>query len=367
MARTARTRADVRRRYDIVEDIELIEAVCTRFCEGDSPTQVREAVEQQLGRALTREQPYQILSFAAMNGLIRYLPPLDYHLAARLKEDHPLLEEVEVVQTTDVDRVAARAAKVLLRVVQQIAARDKDKKEVHKEVHIGLAGGGTILRTVKAFGELLSGPVEGLPEKLVFHAMVTGLQLHDPRTDPNTFFNYLPFGAQGWLSTEFVALHGPALPSGNLIEDLQRNHRPTRTAFEEGKQIEVIVTSGTSWRGKPRGHYHSQLKQLMEDYQEPDEPNTVEQLEREQGCVGDMLWQPVSETGPIENKTQVRAMTLWPLSELPKSIKRGAKVLLVLGPCKICRQGRGDFLRTVLGWKDHYITHLVADGRTASL
>lgn len=361
MARRPRTRADLRRRYDIHEDMQLIDAVCTRFCEGDSPTQIRERVEKELKRTLTREQPYQILSFAAMNGLLKYAPAADYRLAQMLKAD-PRLEEVEVVLTDQVELVAARAAQVLLRVLQQLAVREKAE-----EVHIGLAGGGTILRTVKAFGQLIDQPIKGLPKKLVFHAMVTGLQLHDPRTDPNTFFNYLPFGQRGKLTTKFVALHGPALPDAQMIEDLKRNHPPTKTAFEEGEHIDIIITSGTSWSDDDddRRHNHSQLKSLMRKYPDGEGPDAVRKLEK-QGCVADMLWQPVSKKGPIENETRVRAMTLRQLQQLPDEIQRGTKVLLVLGPCA-CGRARDDVLRTVLGWKERYITHLVADSRTASV
>ncbi len=362
MARRARTHADIRRRYNIQQDMQLIDAVCSRFCKGDSPTQIREFIERGLGRVLTREQPYQILSYAALNGLLKYAPPPDYELARKLKEADHRLVEVEVVRTDQLELVATRAAEVLLRMLQQLAVR-----KGAKEVHIGLAGGGTILRTVKAFGELLNGPVKDLPPKLVFHAMVTGLQLHDPRTDPNTFFNYLPFGKSGKLTTEFVALHGPALPDGDLIEHLLETHQPTIKAFDEGKQIDLVVTSGTSWKNdEDRRHSHSHLKRLLTGYKDDDGRDVVSVLEKEHGCVGDLLWQPVNEEGPIPDETKVRAMTLRRLDELPGAIDKGAQVLLVLGPCA-CGRARDDVLRTVLGWKKRYITHLVADNRTASV
>ncbi len=358
MARRARTRADVKRRFDIREDIDLVEQVCKRFCRGDSPSEIRQGIKKELKRDLPREQPYQILSFAAMNGLLRYVPPVDHYLAQKLIEEHYWLEGVEVVHTTDINDVAARAAEVLLRLVQQMA-----RLRHNAEVRVGLAGGGTILRTVKRFGELLDGPVEALPEKLIFHAMVTGLQLHDPRTDPNTFFNYLPFGQQGRLTTKFVAMHGPALPTTDMINVLENEHMPTRRAKAEGELIDIIVTSGTSWKD----HDQSQLRKLMRENPGPDDKDPVSELEEKEGCVADLLWQPVSLKGPIDNNTSVRPMILRPLSKIPESIRNGAKVLLVLGPCVACGRARDDVLRTVLGWSEHYITHLVADSRTATL
>ncbi len=367
MARRARTRADTRRRYDFQHDMPLIDGVCSRFCNGDSPTQIREYFDKELRRPLSREQPYQILSFAAQHGLLRYEPPTDYQLAKKLKQD-PRLEEVEVVQTAEMEPVATRAAQLLVRLLQQMAVNDGAK-----EVHIGLAGGGTILHTVKAFGALLDGPIENLPNKLVFHAMVTGLQLHDPRTDPNTFFTFLPFGKRGNLTTKFVALHGPALPDKKLIEHLIENHPPTKTTFAEAKHINVVLTSGTSWdddadsrlnAGDDGPHYHSRLKKLMQDAG-GEGRKAVREL-KEEKCVADMLWQPISIEKPLPNHPGIQAMTLLELEKLPELTQRGGKVLLVLGPCA-CGRARDDVLRTVLGWEGRHVTHLVADSRTANV
>ncbi len=354
MARRARTATDIKRRYDSLEDRELVAAVCERFCQGQSPTEIRESILEDLRRKLTREQPYQILSFAAMNGWLQFVPPVDYSLGAKLKDDHPWLEGVEVVHSGSIEQVAARAARVLLQLVRQTA-----HSRQQKTVRIGLAGGLTVLETVKHFGQLLSRPRSelpaDLPKELCFHAMVTGLQLHDPRTDPNTFFNYLSGLV---VETDFVALHGPALPTRAMIDQLRKSHAPTQEAFELGEQIDIIVTSGASWKDED----HSQLRKLMLVY-----PNEVEGLQNE-GCVADMLWQPVNERGPIKNESRVRALTLLRLDEMPDAIrKQGKKVLLVLGPCSICSRPRDDVLRTLLNLEDQYFTHLVAETRTASL
>jgi len=365
--RKTRDPASIVRRYDKLDDMELVEAVCERFCEGKSASAIREELRKPpLRRTLSREQPYQILAYAGIKGWLKFNPPLEYSLARRLTDEHGWLHGVEVVRTQSLEYVAMRAAAVLLRLVRQI-------RYEKSEVHIGLAGGWTVLQVVKHFADLLNQPPDDLPDKLCFHAMVTGLQLHHPETDPNTFYNYIwPLS----LQTDFLALYGPVLPDRRMIEWLRNEHGPTQRAFQAGEDIDIIVTSGSSWRDE-----HSQLKNLIQrEY-----ADEVEKLER-QGCVGDVLWQPISEEGPIgdenddgenddgenddgengEDESGVRAMTLMRLEDLPGAIERGTRVLLVLGPCGRCATPRGDLLQTLLDFEDRYFTHLVTDHRTAT-
>jgi DNA-binding transcriptional regulator LsrR (DeoR family) len=84
------------------------------------------------------------------------------------------------------------------------------------------------------------------------------------------------------------------------------------------------------------------------------------------GCVGDMLWRPLGERGPIETESEIRAMTLVELSDLPKFIAGGKHVLLVLGPCVVCNRPKTEMLRAVLTMPPRLITHLVVDSRSAA-
>jgi DNA-binding transcriptional regulator LsrR (DeoR family) len=348
MPRRPRTPADIERAYDEQEDMDVIAAVCQGFCKGHSGTKIREEVEREVGRSLSREEPYKILSFAGLRGWLEFVPPLEHNRADTIRWDHPKLESVEVVNTRDPEEVAARAARTLLRLVRQLAYD-------RKKVHVGLAGGWTVLRTVQSFAKLLNLPIKDLPKELCFHAMVTGLQANHPETDPNTFFNFL---SSLPLETKFVSLHGPALPTAEMIAQLRKTHVPTQRAFEREEEIDIIVTSGSSWKDKD-----SQLKNLMLDYQLEGE---VAKLE-ERGCVGDVLWQPIDGAGPIPSEElEVGVMTLTQLSNLPQEIEGGKKVLLVMGPCGLCRRPRGDLLEAVLSLKKRYLTHLVTDVRTAA-
>jgi DNA-binding transcriptional regulator LsrR (DeoR family) len=349
MPRRPRTPADIEKAYDEQEDMDVIAAVCQGFCKGQSGTKIREGVERELGRSLSREEPYKILSFAGLRGWLEFVPPLEHKRADKIRWDHPKLEGVEVVNTKDPEEVAARAARTLLRLVRR-RAYDRDV------VHVGLAGGWTVLQTVQSFAKLLSLPMRDLPKELCFHAMVTGLQANHPETDPNTFFNFL--SSLPPLETSFVALHGPALPTAEMIAQLRKTHVPTQRAFEREEEIDIIVTSGSSWKDGD-----SQLRNLMLDYQLEEE---VAKLEK-RGCVGDVLWQPIDGDGPIpSDELEVGVMTLTQLSNLPLEIEGGKKVLMVLGPCGICSSPRGDLLEAVLSFQKRYLTHLVTDVRTAA-
>jgi DNA-binding transcriptional regulator LsrR (DeoR family) len=89
-----------------------------------------------------------------------------------------------------------------------------------------------------------------------------------------------------------------------------------------------------------------------------------EQLDRE-GCVGDMLWQPIGLDGPIEPKTVIRAMTIMDLSEVRELVAKGKQVLLVAGPCSECHLPRTEVVKAVLDQDHQLITHLVVDSRCA--
>lgn len=347
MPRKPRTRAAIMKRYEKLDDMELIEAVCTRFCAGKSASQIRDEVEEELNRSLTREQPYQILAYAGAKNWLQFTPPLEYEQAQRLTWAYPWLQGVEVVMTRTLDPVASRAARMLLQLIRQ-TAHDKST------VHVGLAGGWTVLQLVKHFAELLGQPMDDLPEEICFHAMVTGMQLRYPHTDPNTFYNYL------WslpVRPRFVTLHGPDLPTREIIDHLRETHKPTQQAFEEGEKIDIVVTSGSAWEDE-----HGLLKNLFEE-QYPDDYKVL----LDARCVGDMLWQPINSDGPILGKTKVEAMTLKSLDDLADEIPRGLKVLLVLGPCGRCATPREDVLRTVLNLEKRYVTHVVTDYRSASI
>ena len=102
---------------------------------------------------------------------------------------------------------------------------------------------------------------------------------------------------------------------------------------------------------------------LRKYYDENSEESS--QAMKDANCIADIFWRPISKTGPIETATQVRAMTLLELGDLPKFIERNKYVLLVLGPCGACGAPKGPILDAVMKMPQHLVTHMVIDTRTA--
>jgi DNA-binding transcriptional regulator LsrR (DeoR family) len=91
---------------------------------------------------------------------------------------------------------------------------------------------------------------------------------------------------------------------------------------------------------------------------------SVEELE-EEGCLGDVLWQPFGSAGPFELNSHIRAMTIMRLSELSELVANGKHVLLVAGPCASCHRPKAEIVKTILDQEHRLITHLVTDSRCA--
>ena len=121
-----------------------------------------------------------------------------------------------------------------------------------------------------------------------------------------------------------------------------------------GQKIDIIITSATCWNDG-----HSTFRKYMDNIE-----GCTETLEKE-GCVGDLLWQPLSRKKIIQpDKTSHRSMALFNLHELSNFVKEGKNVLLVLGPCAQCYQAKTDIMKAILDLDDQLITHLVADSRS---
>ncbi len=214
-------------------------------------------------------------------------------------------------------------------------------------------------KVAQAFAALLRQPIEGLPKTVVFHALVSGFNLAQPSTAPNGFFTYFASDPGIHVDTKFVGLHAPALIKTEQFDEL-RALDGIREAYDRADEIDIIVTSASLWSDE-----HSMLRQYMER-----EPEDLKALEAA-GCIGDMLWRPLGPQGPMKIDTEIRAMTLIELSELPKKIRSGKHVLLVLGPCGGCNEPKGGILGSVLGGRQdvhgrqNLITHLVCDSRAA--
>jgi hypothetical protein len=228
-------------------------------------------------------------------------------------------------------------------------------------VHIGFAGGVLLRKLACAFAKRLRDPPPDLPGELVFHAMVAGWNVTNPVNDPNSFFVYFAGDdLNSPIKIRFVGLYGPGLYDAGEEFSI-RKQRSTSEAFAAVEKLDVIVTSAGTWSCQ-----HSALYRLYNEQSQA----TFESL-TQAGCIGDMLWNPLAENGPIDLAAidaSVLILTLMTLDKLDDFIRRqGKHVLLLIAPCSSCGASKAPLLKTILDndKRKRLLTHLVTDSRTA--
>lgn len=333
---------------DLAEE-ERQAVVCRLFCEGNGAAEIERRIQKDYRpRKFTRQSAYPILIKAAKAGLMRFAPKASYPLSVRLHDRHKWLDEVKVVHTNQFEDVAYKGAETLITLLQTVKRQEEDK------VHIGFAGGHAMRRLAQIFAQLLDESDAKLPETLVLHALVAGFEVLDPTTDPNTFFMLFRNRTSVNTKFEFVGLHTPPVVQASEYDSL-RNAEGIKESYEHAKDLDIIVTSAADWADE-----HSTFHKCMER-----SADCSEVLARA-GCIGDMLWRPIGPEGPLEDvETRIRSMTLIELRKLPRFIKRGKYVLLVLGPCAMCQRTKSQILSGILASKERLISHLVVDTRSA--
>jgi DNA-binding transcriptional regulator LsrR (DeoR family) len=327
---------------------ELESIICSHVGEGHPPAEIKALLKKRYKIKIPRERPYQILAAAAIKRLFQYRPPLELEMADKIRHAHHL-QDVRVVHTALFQDVGYRAAENLVELVLEHAER-KGRKDC---VHIGFAGGYSMHKLARCFADMLREPRPGMPKAICLHAMVGGADPKDPTTDPNAFFTYFledPFMRD---LMKFSLLHAPAIVHARQFTEIKKWEGIVE-AYQEAKDLDIIVTSASHWADP-----HSMLYKYMRN-----SPSSIAALHGAR-CVGDMMWRPLGENGPIEFETDIRSMTLAELSDLPAFIGRGGSVMLAIGPCGGCRQPKGKILRTILNLKEPLVTHLVVDTRSA--
>lgn len=327
---------------------EVMSAVLRFHCKGYTVSKIIKAVAEKYPEIeLNRADPYAIVREAARRGWLQFRPPQNLALAEELRRTNPWLNSVNVVRTTVSRDVALHAADALVRLLKCYRRADD-----RQEVHVGFAGGHSVRALARAFADLLSKPEQGLPETIVFHSMAAGFDPTDPTTDPNTFFTYFLNEPVLQIKPKFMGLNAPSIVKDGDIRRL-RELADIKAAFAGMNKIDIIVTSGTEWSDP-----HSALLKRMQT-----STASMEVLAKA-GCIGDILWRPLADDGPIEQPTEIRALTLIELSQLTGFIRRGKHVLLMLGPCGGCSQPKGRLLGSILDQRNPLITDLVVDTRT---
>ena len=323
---------------------ELAGLVCNLFCSGMRVSHISKELKEKHAIEISRERAYVLVAQAAEKGYLHYVGPKAYDLAGRITERYKFLDGVTVVRT-------GNAADVSLHVAQTILSMMKESRK--SKFSIAFAGGSLLRRTAKWLSTLLrEEEPDDLPEKLTVLALSSGLDYRDMTGQPNAVFTYFSEDHFLPLEVSFVGLPAPGLVTERQMTDLMRNYSDIESAFEHKKDIDVLVTSaGGCW--KPG---HSALYSIYKT----SSPKSLEQLEKA-GCIGDVMWRPFGEFGPLEVTTEMRALTLVELSELPAFIKRGKQVILSIAPCGECGKNKGAILGPILRSKPSLITHLIAD------
>lgn len=330
---------------------ELVAAVCNYFCQGHSVSTIARLVTNEYGTAISREDPYRLLAYAAKRGWLRFVPPKDSPLAEAINAQCEWLEDVDVVHGVGQD-VARRSASMLMKIIREQSRPPLSRREIH----VGWSGGDSMARIALELARMLAEPGTGLPDRLVLHALVSGFDIRRPMTDPSAFFTHFMNPALQ-VEVAFVGLHAPAVIRTEDAEDLLKlpGIREARDAVVE---LDIVVTSAASLADE-----HGMLRRY---FRQVDDSGAMEDRLHGDGCVGDMLWLPLGKNGPIDNRRHpYRGLTIVELETLPNWIQRGKKVLLALGTCGLCGRDKGDILDVILRQTPSMITHLVADSRTA--
>lgn len=337
---------------------ERLSLVANYFCQGVPPGEIAAKLKKVHNIELNNPGPWKLLNKMAEEGRFRYIPTVNETLRQAIvtKYLHAGLNRVSVFNTLSTNDLAYHSAELLLNILSE-------HHSTKSEVHIGFAGGGTLLEVARCLGELLRDPrrTAYVPRRLVFHSMVAGWNTDEPDKDPNSFSIVLA-GDSPSLEVEigFVGFHAPGIVPRELYPVL-RGLDGIREAYEATKQIDIIVTSAGRWDCG-----HSALYRLYNKYS----AETRDML-TSAGCEGDIMWCPIDAAGPIDMDkigTPLRNLTLMQLSELHEFIHvRGKHVLLTLGLCSSCNKSKARVLQTVLGLspQQRFVTHLVCDSRSA--
>jgi DNA-binding transcriptional regulator LsrR (DeoR family) len=336
--------------HEELTNLELVSYICNYLNKGVMPSDIADELKKDKKIEIHREEPYRYIGYAARHGWIQFNPPPDYALRKRLEKEHAWLDGVRVVHTKTLVDVARKTAGMLIRLLRDRA------NEGQSEVHVGFAGGHAMRTVAQQLAIMLREPAQGMPETVTFHALVSGFDVREPTTDPNAFFTYLYDDPAIPMNTEFVGLYAPPIVKPALVRDL-RAVTQIDQAFKLAKDLDIIVTSGASWENPCSD---SMLRDYMSHC-----PASMATLEKA-GCIGDILWRPISATGPIPTTTKIRAMTLIELKDIEDLIAKNKSVLFMLGPCRACGQPRTELLKAILGMEKRLITHLVTDSKTAA-
>ena len=335
--------------------VELQSFVCDLFCKGLRATDMLDLIKKEfpeLAGIVNRETPMNLVRCAAENNLLEYKVPFANQLSRTLSEEFRWdPNRITVVHSRLQEHVAQEAAYRLLLQVRQFKIFGG-----RNTVHIGFAGGRLLRMVAEKLAKLLQEPSPDNPERIVFHAMVAAFSDDDFEADPNNFITYFleePLA----VKINFVPIAAPGIVETRYRKDL-RKFREIDAVYRAAEKLNVIVSSGGDWHDE-----HSTTQCYLKEV----DKNDIDAL-RDYPAIGDLLWQPLSEDGPIDmdnGQFTYRPNTLVDLKDLPEAItNRKVRVLLALGQCGRCNQPKGKLLSTILGLRERLVTDIVTNSPT---
>ena len=347
------------RRFPSLEARQLVQ-VCHEFLSGISAQGVADNLNERLKKEgielpaqVNRQQVYALVSDARKRGFFVLRPPLEAVLNRRVADVYGLdAENIEVVDAegpSTGDFVADRAAKRAMRLIKEVGAAKQSTSD-NQRVHLGLGAGYTTMNIARHLAHELRAE-DDLPD-LVLHALTSGFRVEQPQTAPVSFF-----GSFGNLRIKvgYVGLFArPVVKREHYAGEIDQPGAVE--AFKRRHEIDIVITSLASAQDE-----HGDLNMFLRK-----QPEDIQQL-RDDGWVGDVMYRPYSETGPLTREASIRALTLFELIELIDLVKQPNKyVLLVSGPCGHCGMNRSGALRPLLSSAQLKVwSHIIMDRGTA--
>jgi hypothetical protein len=265
-------------------------------------------------------------------------------------------QKVRVVNTLVGHDLALHAAQMLLSMIRNRAAFLKGRDTIR----VGVSGGGLVQRACGHLAWMLARSWEGLPAQIVFHNIVSSLDIDASKDSTNIS---ALFGAYSELKGRvgFVGLPAPGFVLKGQYQVL-KNMPGIKKVFDYANKFDIIFSSSGHWLENPLdGKQHSLLAQFLQE----EHPSVFNGF-LEAHCRGDFIFNPLGPSGLLDFPGESRIMSL--LNEpgdLSSWVSDGTEVLAVVGPCVACSAPKTEVLRTLLDLPKNrkIVTHLVTHVR----
>lgn len=331
-------------------------AVCAMFLDGEKVTAIRKKLNEAYGWALHRQQIYSLVAEGVTRGFLQLTAPLEETIRRMLSEKFAEFNQmpadtrvVNALQPHALDATAQIGASVVYELV--IA-----KVKAGAPLSIGFGAGETIRRVSNRLARML----ESVPEipELTLVALTQSFTPQSPESSPTTFLHAFDQLAKR-TTVRSVGLFAEPMVEAANYEGL-RQHPVVGQSFKAARNIDIVVTSCATATDD-----HSLLQAFMKlgGKATRQDLTTLKRC----GWVGDVLWRPYSEKGPITRQTRYRAVTLFEIEDLRSIAEvKDKHTVVIAGPCARCGKPKTAALRPLLMEPTLGIcNHLVMDILTA--